>query len=153
MYRIILGILGFCYVKYNVIKRAVEDAINGDIWWCVLGIGCLILPSIPTALKYLQKRITIVQNKNSTLRVKEFLILLFFTLFYVFGGFFIFALYQWLLKLYCTVQNIKNPTGEGNNQKYREKETEMNLHQVALESAPDGLLTVKKKTLQNSILT
>ena len=147
--RVILGILGFLYVKLKVVNRAIEDAKNGDIWWSILGLSCLILPSIPIAMKYLQKRIAIIQSQDGALRVKEFLKLFLATLSYFLGGFVLFAIYRMGLKLYFTAKNIADTTknivdrtGKISNLKYRKKEMEMNLHQVALESAPDGLLTV-----------
>ena len=94
-YRIprMIAILGFFLVKHSVIKRAVYDYQDGDIWWSFLGIGCLILPSIPIALKYLQRMISNIKNQNDVWRVKEYCVLLSLTLVYFCGGFVIFALY------------------------------------------------------------
>ena len=138
--RLSVGIFGYLWVKYKVIQRSVDDYYNGDVWWCVLGLGCIVMPTIPVAIKYLQRKIQQINSRQDTDKVKPFFKLLFLTMMYLFGGFLLFTVYRIFYKLYCTFQNIKDPTGKKNGMKFRRKEVEMNLTQAVLESAPDGLL-------------
>jgi len=140
--RIIFGLFGYLFVKVNVMIRSYEDYHNGDVWWSFLGLGCLVLPSIPVALKYLQKNIKEINMREDPGRVKSFFKLLFFTVVYILGGFILFAIGRIVFKLYCTCQNIKDPLGKNNQRRFRRKEIELNLMQATVESAPDGLLKV-----------
>ena len=50
---VIIGIFGFLWVNVLVIKRAINDYSNADVWWYFLGVMCLVMPSIPIAIQVL----------------------------------------------------------------------------------------------------
>merc|ERR1711892_554255 len=151
--RLLIGIFGYLLVKYNVVVRAVIDYNNGDEWWCFFGLACLVMPSIPVAIKHLQRMINDVNTGRETNKVKPFFKLLCITIVYICGGFILFTIYRICYKIYCTCQNIKDPMGKRNEMKYRRKEVELNLTQAVLESAPDGLLMVYRLLKYNGDLT
>ena len=140
--RLGVGIFGYLWVKFKVIRRSVTDYYNDDVWWCFLGLACIVMPTFPLVIKYLQRKIGDINSQTDKSKVKPFFKLLFFTIIYLFGGFLLFTVCRICFKVYCTWQNVKEPTGKKTEMKYRRKEVEMNLTQAFLESAPDGLLKV-----------
>ena len=140
--RILIGIIGFLWVKYTSIRRSIDDYGNGDVWWCVLGLASLVLPSFPFAIHWLRRQIREENLKQESDLVKPFFRLFLLLIFYLFGGFIIVAVYRIFYKVYCTCQNIRFPCGQDNGTEYRRREVEMTYIQALLEAAPDGLLQV-----------
>ena len=109
------------WFKCQIIKRCIAVYENGDVWWSYIGVACLVMPSIPIALRFFWQKIREFQSRREADRVICFIKLVLMTCSYICGGFIFFAIYQVIYQLSCTWRNITGTTFEVNKVKYRKK--------------------------------
>lgn len=101
-------IFHFIFVFFVLLNPFIVDRYSGCLlmnnqftlcnhWWSILSLACMILPSIPTAVKTLRNKISEIKSgKRISSPVKGFLYLISMTIGYFAGGFLLLTIVQWV---------------------------------------------------------